>query len=50
MADTKNGYIGKIKNSGSQVVKAPFTAESGPKGVVHKGTDLREGTSKGAKK
>ena len=38
----KNGYAGKIKNSGTQVVKAPF-ATNGKRGksVVKTGNDLR---------
>lgn len=43
MAECKNGYAGKIKNTGAQVVKAPFPAGAVKKGTVHKGTDLREG-------
>ena len=40
----KNGYIGKIGNSGAQVVKAPVNP-GGKKGnsSVKKGTDLRNG-------
>lgn len=39
-----NGYKGKIKNTGSQVVKAPNTQTGGTGGnVVHRGTDLRTG-------
>lgn len=42
-----NGYSGKIKNTGSQVVKAPNAASGGSKGnVVHHGTDLRTGKGK----
>ena len=39
-----NGYIGKIKNSGAQVVKAPVNP-GGKKGngSVKKGSDLRTG-------
>lgn len=40
----KNGYIGKISNSGAQVVKAPLAQGNGKgKSVVHKGNDLRTG-------
>ena len=44
MADRKSGYIGSIKNSGAQVVKAPV-ATGGKKGsgTVKTGTDLRSG-------
>lgn len=39
-----NGYIGKIKNSGSQVVKAPVNpGNKSGKGSVKKGNDLRTG-------
>lgn len=42
-----NGYSGKIKNTGSQVVKAPNAQAGGSKGnVVHRGTDLRTGKGK----
>ena len=39
-----NGYAGKIKNSGSQKVTAPFPSDS-KKGTssVKKGSDLRTG-------
>ncbi len=37
-----NGYTGKIKNSGTQEVKAPNSARSSTKSAtVHRGTDLR---------
>lgn len=39
----KNGYIGKIKNSGTQVVKAPVQHTDGKKGTVKTGSDLRTG-------
>lgn len=40
----KNGYIGKIKNSGSQVVKAPNASESKRGTIIKKnGEDLRTG-------
>ncbi len=43
-----NGYAGKIKNTGTQVVKAPFN-QGGKRGksVVKTGNDLR--TGKGGK-
>ncbi len=41
MAD--KGYTGKIKNSGSQVVQAPYAGKSTAKGTVTKGNDLRSG-------
>lgn len=39
----KSGYIGKIQNGGSQVVKAPNQVRNDPKGTVKTGTDLRSG-------
>jgi hypothetical protein len=41
----EKGYIGKIKNSGSQVVKAPNQVTDAKKGTVKKGEDLRTGKS-----
>lgn len=38
---SKNGY--KIKNAGSQVVKAPSQITDQKKGSVKTGTDLRSG-------
>jgi hypothetical protein len=35
-----SGYIGKIKNTGSQVVKAPIN----PNGGTNKGTKVKSGT------
>lgn len=38
------GYAGKIKNSGTQAVKAPFGTGGGSKGTVRiTGNDLRTG-------
>lgn len=37
------GYAGKIKNSGTQVVKAPHQSTDAKKGTVKKGGDLRSG-------
>lgn len=39
----KSGYIGRIKNGGTQVVKAPVQHTDGKKGVVKTGSDLRTG-------
>ena len=40
--NVSNGYNGKIKNSGTQEVKAPNSARSSTKtATVHRGTDLR---------
>lgn len=39
----KNGYIGRIKNGGTQIVKAPVQHADGKKGVVKTGSDLRTG-------
>lgn len=39
----KSGYIGRIKNAGSQVVKAPNQITEPKKGTVKTGKDLRTG-------
>ena len=39
----KSGYVGRIKNGGSQVVKAPHQVKDKPKGTVKTGSDLRTG-------
>ena len=39
----KNGYIGRIKNSGSQTVKASNQSVDRKKSVVKTGNDLRTG-------
>lgn len=39
----KCGYAGSIKQSGSQVVKAPCQVTEQKKGVVKTGSDLRSG-------
>ena len=39
----KSGYAGKIKNGGSQVVKAPSQTTDPKKSAVQKGSDLRTG-------
>lgn len=36
-------YKGKIKNGGSQMIKAPNQIKDTPKGTVHTGSDLRTG-------
>lgn len=36
-------YKGRIKNGGSQVVKAPNLVRDTPKGTVKTGNDLRSG-------
>ncbi len=38
-----NGYIGKIGNSGTQVVQAPISNTQKGNGAVRKGEDLRGG-------
>ena len=44
------GYAGKIKNTGTQHVKAPFASGGTNKGNVRvKGEDLRTGTKKSGK-
>lgn len=37
----EKAYEGKVKNTGSQVVKAPYQHENKDSGKVHTGTDLR---------
>lgn len=39
----KNGYIGAIKNGGTQSVKAPNQKSDPKKGTVRTGNDLRSG-------
>ena len=39
----KSGYAGRIKNSGTQVIKAPHQSTDAKKGTVKKGGDLRAG-------
>lgn len=39
----KQSYKGRIKNGGSQVVKAPNLVRDTPKGAVKTGSDLRTG-------
>ena len=39
----KHGYIGSIKQSGTQVVKAPCQTTDQKKGTVKTGNDLRTG-------
>jgi hypothetical protein len=45
MAEKKggNGYLGKIKNGGTQIVQAPNQITDQKKGTVKTGTDLRSG-------
>jgi len=40
---SNSGYIGKIKNSGTQSVKAPNQIADTKKGTVKTGDDLRNG-------
>ncbi len=43
MAEKKSGYIGKIANTGTQMVKAPNQVKpGGGKAVVKTGKDLRK--------
>ena len=37
------GYVGRIKNSGPQVVQAPIQTTVQKKGAVRTGNDLRSG-------
>lgn len=39
----KSGYVGRIRNGGTQVVKAPNQQTDAKKGVIHTGSDLRTG-------
>lgn len=39
----KNGYVGSIKNGGTQVVQAPHQSVDQKKGTVKTGSDLRSG-------
>lgn len=45
MADnTRSGYAGKVKNTGTQKVEAVYkTGKAGGKSTVKTGTDLRSG-------
>ena len=40
---TENGYAGKIKNGGTQIVQAPKQSTDQKKGTVKTGSDLRSG-------
>lgn len=40
------GYAGRIKNGGTQVVKAPKQTTDAKKGTVKTGRDLRAGRKK----
>ena len=40
---SKSGCVGKIKNTGTQVVKAPNQTTLPKKGTVKTGNDLRTG-------
>lgn len=40
---SNNGYTGRIKNTGTQVVKAPNQITDQKKGTVKTGSDLRTG-------
>ena len=39
----KSGYIGNIKNGGTQMVKAPNQVKEQKEGTVKTGSDLRTG-------
>lgn len=45
----KSGYIGRIKNAGQQVVKAPNQVTDPKGGTVKTGKDLRMGGKSGKK-
>lgn len=38
----KNGYVGKIGNSGTQNIKAPMQTNPPKKGTVKTGSDMRK--------
>lgn len=41
--DNKSGYVGRIKNGGTQIVQAPIQHTDAKKGTVKTGSDLRTG-------
>lgn len=41
MSQSQNGYIGRIKQGGTQVVQAPNQHTDSKKGTVKTGKDLR---------
>ncbi len=43
----EKGYAGRIRNTGSQCVKAPFAQEKKKAGTVKRGEDLRTGKKTG---
>lgn len=43
---SKSGYIGKIQNTGNQMIKAPNQITPEKKGKVKTGSDLRTGKKK----
>ena len=43
MSNNGGGYIGRIKQSGTQVVQAPHQHTDPKKGTVKTGADLRTG-------
>ena len=50
MAEKTNGYVGRIKNQSTQVVKAPYGNRPATKGNTRiTGNDLRDGGGKGGK-
>lgn len=49
MAD-KNGYAGRVKNSGQQYVQAPFQSGKKQNGTVKRGNDLRNGSGGNSEK
>jgi len=42
----KSAYVGRVKNQGTQIVKAPHQTTPQKKGNVKSGSDLRSGTGK----
>ena len=41
--EKKGSYVGRISNTGTQIVEAPAQKKREPGGKVIKGTDLRSG-------
>ena len=46
MAKGDSAYVGKVKNSGTQNIKAPIQSTYPKKGTVKTGNDLRQGGGK----
>lgn len=44
MSGKESGYAGKVKNTGSQFVQAPFQQQKKSNSTVKRGEDLRTGS------